>query len=56
MMPIKQIAEICEQLIELRNQCLLSDDWDADGAIILSHTIRYLLFKIEGKPYKETTD
>ncbi len=56
MMPIKQITEIREQLIELRNQCLLSDDWDADGAVILSHAIRYLAFKIEGIPYQETTD
>ena len=54
-MPITQIKEIREQLIELRNQCL-GKDFDADGAVILSHTIRYLQFKIEGKPYEETTD
>ncbi len=54
-MPTKQIQEIREQLIELRNQCL-GKEFDADGAVILSHAIRYLSFKIEGKPYKECND
>ncbi len=54
-MPVSQIKELRQQLIELRNQCL-SKDFDPDGAVILSHTIRYLSFKEEGKPYEEPTD
>ncbi len=55
-MPIAQMKEIREQLIELRTQCLSTGSFDAAGAVILSHAIRYLYFKIEGKPYEEMTD
>ncbi len=58
-MPPKQIREIREQLIELRDQCLGKGNpgfMDPDGAVILSHAIRYLSFKMEGKPYEECND
>jgi hypothetical protein len=44
-----------DELIKLRNDCLGSE-FDASGAVILSHTIRWLSFKIEGKLYEEPTD
>lgn len=50
-----KIEETRNNLIELRNECL-GQDFDADGAVILSHAIRYLSFKIEGKPYEPPTD
>lgn len=51
----ERIQKLREDLVELRNECL-GRELDADGAVILSHTIRYLSFKIEGKPYEEPTD
>ena len=50
-----ELNELRDKLIQLRNACL-GKDFDAAGAVILSHTIRYLAFKIEGKPYEEATD
>lgn len=49
------LTKLREDLIKLRNDCL-GAEFDASGAVILSHTIRWLLFKIEGKPYEEATD
>jgi hypothetical protein len=51
----EKLQEIRDNLIELRNDCL-GPDFDADGAIILSHTVRWLSFKIEGKLYEPPTD
>jgi len=50
------LNEIREELVKLRNACLGPAVFDADGAVILSHAIRWLSFKIEGKPYEQTTD
>lgn len=44
-----------EELTALRNDCL-GKEFDANGAVILSHAIRWLSFKIEGKPYEPPTD
>lgn len=49
------LEEVRNELIKLRNACLGST-FDADGAVILSHAIRWLSFKIEGKPYEQTKD
>ncbi len=48
-----------QALIELRDECLGSKQpgyRDPDGAVLLSHTIRWPHFKIEGKPYEPLTD
>lgn len=50
-----EVTQIREKLIELRNACL-GCDFDADGAVILSHAIRWLSFKIEGKPFEMAID
>lgn len=47
--------DIRDSLIILRNNCL-SSEFDPDGAVILSHAIRWLSFKVEGKPYEAPTD
>jgi hypothetical protein len=52
----KEYQFLRDELIKVRNSCLGLTVFDADGAIILSHTIRWLSFKIEGKPYERTTD
>jgi hypothetical protein len=44
-----------DNLIELRNKCP-GKEFDASGAVILSHAIRWLSFKVEGKPYREPPD
>lgn len=49
------LTEIREALVKLRNDCL-GKEFDVNGAVILSHAIRWIYFKIEGKPYKEATD
>jgi hypothetical protein len=49
------LTEMKQQLIALRNDCL-SLDFDPDGAVILSHAIRWLSFRIEGKPYEQPVD
>ena len=49
------LEKVRNELIELRNACL-GKEFDADGAVILSHAIRWLSFKIDGKPYERTTD
>jgi len=51
---VENIRSIRNSLIHLRNACLTATkDFDAAGAVLLSHTIRYLSFKIAGEPYKE---
>jgi|KBSMisStandDraft_5_1062788.scaffolds.fasta_scaffold820313_2 hypothetical protein len=55
-MPKERLTELREQLIQLRNECLLTDSWDVEGSVLLSHTIHYLACKIEGVPYKMATD
>jgi len=52
------LVAIRQHLIELRDDCLGPglDMFDADGAVILSHAIRWLHFKIEGKPYEHAID
>lgn len=45
------LPELRRVLTLLRNECLGPVEFDADGAVILSHAIRWLSFKIEGKPY-----
>ena len=52
---MEKLQQLREDLIALRNSCL-GAEFDPDGAIILSHTIRWLAFKIEGKPYEQPTD
>lgn len=47
-----KINKLRDELVLLRNECL-TEKMDADGAVILSHAIRYLWFKIEEKPYEE---
>lgn len=49
------MKKLQEQLIKLRNDCL-GKDFDPDGAVILSHAIRWLNFKLENKPYEQPTD
>jgi hypothetical protein len=51
-----KLTRLRNQLIVLRNECLGPAVLDADGAVILSHAIRWLWFKIEGKPYERETD
>lgn len=51
----EQLEQIRNQLIVLRDECL-GPSFDPDGAIILSHTIRWLHFKIHGESYEPTTD
>lgn len=50
------LVELRQALIHLRNQLMedtaLLEDCDYDGAVILSHAIRWLKFKIEGKPWE----
>lgn len=50
-----ELISLREDLILLRNECL-GASFDPDGAVILSHAIRWLSFKIEGKPYEQPTD
>jgi hypothetical protein len=50
------LAKLRDELIDLRDQCLEPTELDADGAVILSHAIRWLAFKIEGKPYEPAPD
>ena len=49
------LKSVRESLIALRDDCL-SKTLDPDGAVILSHAIRWLHFKIEDKPYKQSMD
>lgn len=51
----EEIKELREKLIKLRDECL-GVAFDPDGAVILSHAIRYLSFKAEGKKYEPPTD
>jgi hypothetical protein len=51
----QRIEQTRNCLIALRNECL-TIPFDADGAVILSHAIRWLSFKIEGKPYEPPND
>jgi hypothetical protein len=46
------LNELRDKLIALRQGCLVPE-LDHDGAIILSHAIRWLYFKIAGEPYRE---
>ena len=50
-----ELIKLREELITLRNNCL-STEFDADGAVILSHAIRWLSFKVEGKPYENPSE
>jgi hypothetical protein len=43
---------IREELIEIRNAVLSQKDFDADGAVLLSHTIAWMHCRIHGKEYK----
>ncbi len=52
----KQHQFLRDELIKVRNSCLGPVIFDAEGAVLLSHTIRWLSFKIEGKPYEQPTD
>lgn len=54
-MDSEKIKEIRQALVTMRNECL-GADFDPDGAVILSHTIRWISFKEDGKPYERTTD
>ena len=54
-MDLEKLEKVRDELIELRNACL-GMDFDADGAVILSHAIRWASLKIDGKPYTPTTD
>ena len=50
-----ELQELRKALIVLRDDCIGASQpgyLDPDGAIILSHAIRWLAFKIEGKPYE----
>lgn len=49
------LKAIRQNLIALRDNCL-GEEFDTDGAVILSHAIRWLYFKIENKPYESPTD
>lgn len=51
----EELEKLREELIQLRNDCL-GKTFDPDGAVILSHAIRWLHFKIEDKPYEATND
>ena len=51
----QDLTVLRNELIVLRNSCL-SIPFDSDGAVLLSHTIRWLAFKIEGKEYVQPTD
>ena len=50
------LEDLRAKLIVLRGECLSRDEFDADGAVLLSHTIRWLSFKIDGKPYEAPSD
>lgn len=47
--------DVRDRLIIIRNECL-GRNFDPDGAVILSHAIRWLSFFLEGKPYEPPTD
>jgi hypothetical protein len=49
------VGAVRDELIKFRDECLGSKQpgyMDPDGAVILSHAIRWLSFKAEGKPYE----
>jgi hypothetical protein len=48
----EQLQKLRTDLIELRNDCLGPAVFDPNGSVILSHAIRWLYFKIEGKEYQ----
>jgi hypothetical protein len=50
-----RMIKLRDDLAELRTECL-GRSFDADGAVLLSHTIRWLWFRIEGKPYVPPQD
>lgn len=50
-----KMISLRDDLIELRKECL-GRQFDADGAVLLSHTIRWLWFRIEDKPYEPPRD
>lgn len=52
----EELTELRNNLIKLRNECLGPIEFDPDGAILLSHSIRWLSFKLENKPYEQPTD
>jgi len=47
----EEMATLREQLIQLRNECL-SASFDPEGAILLSHTIKWLFCKINNTIFK----
>lgn len=56
---VAELENVRTQLIEIRSECLVPGlGFDAAGAVILSHAIRWLSFKVEGegKPYEPTKD
>jgi hypothetical protein len=51
-----ELVDVREKLIRLRNSCLGPAIFDPAGGVILSHAVRWLSFKVEGKPYEPPTD
>ena len=47
----EELTVLREQLIQLRNDCLGSE-FDPEGAILLSHTIKWLFCKINNTIFK----
>jgi hypothetical protein len=51
-----KLEELRNAMIDLRDECATPEEFDADGAIILSHAIRWMSFKLEGKPFSLPAD
>lgn len=51
----EELQQLREKLVALRDECL-GAELDPDGAVILSHAIRWLHFKLAGKPYEQPND
>lgn len=48
---LARLKQLQAGLVSLRNECLMPERFDASGAMVLSYAIRWIWFKIEGKPY-----
>lgn len=52
----EELTILRNKLIELRNECCLGEEFDTNGAVLLSHTIRWMSFKLDHRPYELPTD
>lgn len=51
MIPTEQYERLRNELIEIRNECL-GIEFDPNGAVILSHAIKWFYCKLNNLPYK----